>query len=265
MTEATYIEVGPENDQRRIAVRHRSGSRPGLVWLGGFKSDMDGTKAIALDDWAGANGLSCTRFDYSGHGLSSGDFADGTISKWAEESQAVLDRVTEGPQILIGSSMGGWMSLLLAKRHLESVGKDQSRIAGMVLIAPAADFTERLMWANFPEAVRQDILTKGRFEKPSEYSDEPYIITRDLIEDGRDNLLMDAPIETGCPVHILQGMRDEDVPWQHAEATFELMTSDDALMTLVKDGDHRLSREQDIALILKSVEAMANQIRDRAD
>lgn len=265
----SYERVGDattdDKPHRRLAVRHRpattSDRKLGLIWLGGFKSDMDGTKAIALDQWAAEQGLSCTRFDYSGHGLSEGAFTDGTISQWTDDAETIFERITTGPQILVGSSMGGWISLLLAKRYLAKVGHDASRIRGMVLIAPAADFTERLMWTGFPDAVKETILTEGRWEKPSDYSDDPYIITRALIEDGRQNLLMDTPIETGCPVHILQGLEDPDVPWQHAEATFHNLVRDDALITFVKDGDHRLSRPQDLDLMIKALAGLISQIQ----
>jgi len=249
--EPQFLNVG--DDGRRIAVLHDDGADPGLLWLGGFKSDMIGTKAAALSDWAKAHGHRCTRFDYSGHGWSDGPFEDGTISRWAEEALAVFDTFCTGPTIAIGSSMGGWIALLLAKAHLAAVGADKSRLAGLVLVAPAPDFTERLMWADFPDEIRKLIMETGRYEEPSEYSDEPYLITRGLIEDGRNNLVMDEPVKTGCPVHILQGMEDPDVPWRHAHELFTKLATDDAIFTLVKDGDHRLSRPQDIERLLAAV------------
>jgi pimeloyl-ACP methyl ester carboxylesterase len=252
---STRITVGTGADAREIAVLKRSGRSPGLVWLGGFKSDMTGSKAEALDAWAVETGHAVTRFDYSGHGASSGAFRDGTISRWLEESLAVFDRETEGDQILIGSSMGGWMALLVARAHRARTGA-ASRIRGIVLIAPAPDFTERLMWANFPEAVRRAILETGAYSKPSDYSEDPYVITRALIEDGRSHLLMDGPIETGCPVTILQGVKDADVPWRHAVDLVTCLTRDDVVLTLVKDGDHRLSRPEDIRRLIAAVEAM---------
>lgn len=256
--EALALDVG--EPARRIAVLRRSGTGPGLVWLGGFRSDMTGGKAQAVDGFGAARGLGVTRFDYSGHGASSGRFEDGTISQWLEDSLAVFERATQGPQILIGSSMGGWMSLLLARAHLAAAGRAASRIKGIVLIAPAPDFTEALIWANLPEAARREIEEKGAWMRPSEYAPGPYPITRALIEDGRRHLLLGGEIETGCPVHVLQGMQDVDVPWSHAMRTVERIGRDDVTVTLIKDGDHRLSRDQDIAVLLRVIEAMVANI-----
>ena len=249
MTSATFLEVGPD---RRIAVRKRPGAAPGLVWLGGFKSDMSGTKAVALDDWAQARGRACLRFDYSGHGESGGRFADGTISRWLEESLAVFTAFCEGPQVLVGSSMGGWIALLLA-RELRRTPSLKASVAGMALIAPAVDFTEVLMWKRFPEEIRREIETTGGWRRPSQYSDEPYLITKGLIEDGRRHLLLGGLIETGCPVRILQGVEDPDVPWSHAVELVSRLAQDDVVLTLVKDGDHRLSRPEDIERLLVAV------------
>ncbi|MER2605744.1 MAG: alpha/beta hydrolase [Siculibacillus sp.] len=253
------IEIGEGGQAREIAVARRAGAGPGLLWLGGFRSDMAGSKALALDAHGAARGRAVTRFDYSGHGVSGGRFEDGTISRWAEEAKAVFD-TTAGAQILIGSSMGGWMSLLVARAHLAQVGADASRIAGLVLIAPAPDFTEELMWAGFSEEIRREILESGRYHEPSAYSDEPHVITRALIEDGRRNLLLGGTIETGCPVTILQGLLDESVPWSHAIRLTEKLRRDDVTLTLVKDGDHRLSRPQDIALMLRAIDEAAERI-----
>ncbi|MEJ1156863.1 alpha/beta hydrolase [Prosthecomicrobium sp. N25] len=253
---ASTLTVGTGPEARDIAILKRGGRAPGIVWLGGFKSDMTGTKAAALDTWALETGRAFTRFDYSGHGASGGRFDDGTISRWLEESLAVFERETAGDQILVGSSMGGWIALLLARAERAKAGA-ASRVRGMVLIAPAPDFTERLMWARFPEAVRAEILDKGVWSQPSPYADEPYRITRALIEDGRRNLLMDGPIETGCPVTILQGVKDEDVPWRHAVDLVTCLARDDVVLTLVKDGDHRLSRPEDLKRLLDAVEALA--------
>jgi len=254
-----FIDIGEGPSARRIAVRHRarqgSGQEPGVVWLGGFKSDMQGGKAVALDGWAGEHGRAAVRFDYSGHGESSGDFADGTIGSWLEDSVAVFERFCTGPQILIGSSMGGWMALLLA-REIKRQEKQQAKasLAGLVLIAPAPDFTEELMWKNFSPAVKQKIETKGFWLRPSEYGDgTPYPITRKLIEEGRNHLVLGSAIDLGCPVRILQGARDPDVPWQHAFALTHRLPADDVVLTLIQDGDHRLSRPQDIARILAAV------------
>jgi len=224
---------------------------PGLFWLGGFMSDMKGTKAAALDRWAEENGRACVRFDYSGHGESSGEFTDGTISRWLAESVAVYSAYCKGPQVVIGSSMGGWLALLLAARLREL--KASAPLAGMVLIAPAVDFTEELMWKQFPDAIKRELAEKGVWMRPSEYSEGPYPITRGLIEDGRRNLLLGGLIETGCPVHILQGVKDPDVPWRHALELVSRFARDDVVLTLIKDGDHRLSRPEDIERLLAAV------------
>ena len=246
-----FIEVGNASQTRRIAVRARAGGSPGLFWLGGFKSDMQGTKALALDAWAETRKRACVRFDYSGHGESGGDFVDGTIGRWLEESVAVFERFCQGPQVVIGSSMGGWMALLLA-REIARRPVAPASLAGLVLIAPAPDFTEELMWKAFPNKVRQEIETKGMWLRPSEYGD-PYPITRNLIEEGRKHLLLGSAIEVGCPVRILQGGKDPDVPWRHAFALAHRLPADDVVLTMIQDGDHRLSRPQDIARIIAAV------------
>jgi len=246
-----FIDVGPSDAQRRIAVRAREGGQPGLFWLGGFKSDMQGTKAIALDAWAAAHNRSCVRFDYSGHGESGGDFANGTIGQWLQESVAVFERFCAGQQVVIGSSMGGWIALLLA-RELAKRPASRATLKALVLIAPAPDFTEELMWKGFSSEIRRQIETTGVWLRPSEYGD-PYPITRNLIEEGRKHLLLGGAIEVGCPVHILQGARDPDVPWKHAFALAHRLPADDVVLTMIQDGDHRLSRPQDIARILAAV------------
>jgi len=248
-----FIDVGTAKAKRRIAVRVRDGAAPNLFWLGGFKSDMKGTKAAALDQWADANGRACIRFDYSGHGESGGDFADGTIGRWLEDSMAVFEAFASGPQVLVGSSMGGWLALLLARELKRRAAVRAGSIAGMVLIAPAVDFTEELMWKKFPPDVKRQIETTGAWQRPSQYSEAPYPITRGLIEEGRQHLLLGGLIETGCPVRILQGVQDADVPWQHAADLSARLARDDVVLTLVKDGDHRLSRPEDIERLLAAV------------
>jgi pimeloyl-ACP methyl ester carboxylesterase len=248
-----FIAVGTGESSRRIAVRARPGSPPGLFWLGGFNSDMRGTKALALDAWAAERGRTCVRFDYSGHGESGGRFVDGTIGRWLEESVAVFRQVCRGPQVVIGSSMGGWMALLLARELLKQPA--EATLAGLVLIAPAPDFTEELMWKGFSPAIRTEIETNGVWMRPSEYG-EPYPITRALIEDGRNHLLLGSAINAGCPVRILQGAKDPDVPWQHAFALAHRLPAEDVVLTMIQDGDHRLSRPQDIARILAAVGEM---------
>jgi pimeloyl-ACP methyl ester carboxylesterase len=247
----TFIEVGNDAAARRIAVRAREGAAPGLFWLSGFNSDMQGTKALALDAWAAEQGRACVRFDYSGHGESGGAFIDGTIGRWLEESVAVFEQFCAGPQVVIGSSMGGWMALLLA-REMTKRAASRATIAGLVLIAPAPDFTEALMWNGFSPEVKQEIQTKGVWLRPSQYG-EPYPITRALIEEGRHHLLLGSAIEVGCPIRILQGAQDPDVPWQHAFALAHRLPKDDVVLTMIQDGDHRLSRPQDIARMLAAV------------
>jgi pimeloyl-ACP methyl ester carboxylesterase len=247
----TSLTIESPPPKRTIAVRAREGKSPGLFWLGGFKADMQGTKAEALDRWAQAQGRACLRFDYSGHGLSSGDFNDGTIGRWLEESVAVYTQFAQGPQVVVGSSMGGWLALLLARELRKRKGA--APIAGMVLIAPAVDFTEELMWKQFPDAIKREIEDKGAWTRPSEYSAEPYPITKRLIEDGRKHLLLGGLIETGCPAHILQGVQDPDVPWRHAVELVSRFARDDVVLTLIKDGDHRLSRPEDIERLIAAV------------
>jgi pimeloyl-ACP methyl ester carboxylesterase len=249
-----HLQVGSGNDRRVIAVRRRDGAKPGLMWLGGFKSDMGGIKAAALDLWAAAQRRSCVRFDYSGHGESGGAFTDGTISRWLEESLAVFEAYCAGPQVLVGSSMGGWLALLVARAlRRPAPSPRRAALAGLVLIAPAVDFTEELMWKRFPPEVKDALATDGVWARPSQYSQEPYLITRRLIEDGRKHLLLGGLIETGCPVRILQGVADPDVPWRHAVELVSRLAQDDVVLSLVKDGDHRLSRPEDIERLISAV------------
>jgi pimeloyl-ACP methyl ester carboxylesterase len=250
--EPAFIEVGADDSARRIAVRAREGTAPGLFWLGGFNSDMRGTKALALEAWAAEHGRALVRFDYSGHGESGGKFADGTIGRWLEESLAVFEQFCRGPQVVIGSSMGGWVALLLA-RELGKRAKSAS-LAGLVLISPAPDFTEELMWKGFSSEIRKEIEDKGVWLRPSQYGDgTPYPITRALIEEGRNHLLLGSAIDVGCPVRILQGVQDPDVPWQHAFKLAQRLPAEDVVLTMIQDGDHRLSRPQDIARIMAAV------------
>lgn len=246
-----FLPVG----DRRIAFRRRharAGAKPGLVWFCGFKSEMISTKASALDAYAEETGRGFLRFDYSGHGETGGDFELGTIGRWLEESLAVFRAQTEGPTILVGSSMGGWLALLLA-RELERLG-ETDRIAGMVLIAPAVDFTESLFWANASAETRRAILEDGAWRRPSAYEDGSYVFTRALVEDGRKHQLFGGLIRSHGSTRILQGMRDEDVPYTHALKLVEHMPSDPVTLTLVRDGDHRLSRPQDLALLREALE-----------
>jgi pimeloyl-ACP methyl ester carboxylesterase len=247
-----FLHIGEGAARRGIAVRVLDGAPPGLFWLGGYKSDMKGTKAVALADWAVQAGRACVRFDYSGHGESEGTFTDGTIGRWLADSLAVFDACCRGPQILVGSSMGGWLALLLA-RELRRRGAGAASIAGMALIAPAVDFTEELMWKRFTPEIKRELEVTGVWARPSQYSAEPYLVTRQLIEEGRNHLLLGGLIETGCSVRILQGVEDADVPWRHAVELTSRLASDDVVLTLVKDGDHRLSRPEDIERLLQAV------------
>jgi len=247
-----FLAVGEGTDQRAIAVSRHDGSAPGLLWLGGYKSDMQGTKALALADWATRRGRACVRFDYSGHGESGGAFTDGTIGRWLAETRAVFEACCRGPQVVIGSSMGGWLALLLA-RALRGAKDAPANLAGLVLVAPAVDFTQELMWKRFTPEIKRELADKGVWARPSQYSPEPYLVTRQLIEEGRKHLLLGGMIETGCPVRILQGVQDPDVPWQHAKALVARFACDDVVLTLIKDGDHRLSRPEDIERLTRAV------------
>jgi pimeloyl-ACP methyl ester carboxylesterase len=253
-----YLTAGSGSSARRIAYLRRTSRalapKPGIVWLGGFKSDMRGTKAEHLDRFAALCHRDYLRFDYSGHGFSEGSFEEATVGMWLEESLAAIRSLTQGPQILVGSSMGGWLALLAAKALHESGEAD--RLKGLVLIAPAVDFTEALIFNRMSAAARAELMDKGVWFNPSAYSPEPYPITRRLIEEGRNHLLFGGEIRAYCAVHILQGMKDEDVPWRHALTLVEHLAFDPVSLTLIKDGDHRLSREEDLARIEAAIEWM---------
>jgi pimeloyl-ACP methyl ester carboxylesterase len=254
-----FLTVGIGEAERRIAfvVRRAKDDEPGatLVWLSGYRSDMSGTKAVELDGLADGLGLGCIRFDYSGHGQSGGNFVDGTISRWLEEALAVISHIAPKSVVLVGSSMGGWIALRLAqelrRRGIRPV------VQGMVLIAPAPDFTIDLIEPSLSDAERASLAERGYFEEASEYSPEPNIFTRRLLEDGRANQVLTGIVETGSPVHILQGMQDADVPYAHALKLVEHLPADDVVLTLIRDGDHRLSRPQDIERMLAAVAALA--------
>ncbi len=245
-------------DGERLAWRKVEGAGPTVVWLGGFKSDMTGTKADALADWARASGRAFVRFDYFGHGVSSGDFARGTITRWREDAIAVVNDLTAGPLVLVGSSMGGWIACLVALALAD-------RVQGMVLIAPAPDFTETLMRPAIPPEGRVALDAEGVWLRPSDYGD-PYPITRGLLEDGaRWSILGGAPIPISVPVRILQGGEDPDVPWRHALELANGLKGDDVVFTLIKDGDHRLSRPRDIARLVLAVEELVQPPAARID
>ena len=226
---------------------------PGVIFLGGFMSDMTGTKAMALEDHCRERGLAYLRFDYLGHGQSSGAFTDGTIGRWADDAIAVIDELTAGPQVLVGSSMGGWIMLLAALAR-------PGRVVGLLGLAAAPDFTEALIWRDLDEDMRAALLDEGVINMPSDYDDTPYPITRALIEEGRDHLLLGGPIALGCPVRLLQGMADRDVPWKTALTLAEKLAGDDVEVTLIKGGDHRLSEPPDLARLGRTLDALIERI-----
>jgi len=237
---------------RRLAYHATPGAEPGVVFLGGFKSDMEGTKALWLEHRARAQGRGFVRFDYSGHGQSSGDFAEGCIGDWAEDARAVLEALTDGPQILVGSSMGGWIALLLARACPE-------RVAALVTIAAAPDFTEDAIWAGFDAAARRQLMEEGRVDLPSGYG-EPYPVTRRLIEDGRDHLVLRTPLDLPVPARFLQGTDDADVDPGVALRLMDHATGPDMRLTLVKGADHRFSTPDCLDLI----GAALDEVRARA-
>lgn len=247
-----FLRVGGDVDERQIAYiadAGAPGATPGMMWLSGLKSEMTSTKASVIAAWAAERGLPCTRFDYSGHGQSPGRFEDGTIGAWLAEALAVFREVTKGPQILIGSSMGGYIALLLLRALMRDHPDDAERIKALLLIAPAWDMTERLMWARFPESTKQAILASGVYLRPSRYGDGPYRITRRLIEEGRAHLIGSEAFDPGRPVHVLHGLCDPDVPWEHTLDLEAHLSGGWVRVSAVPDGDHRLSRPEDLALL----------------
>lgn len=244
-------------DGVELAWAREEGRGPTVVFLPGFRSDMAGEKATALAAHCAARAQAMLRFDYSAHGASGGRFEDGTIGRWAADALAIIDQVSEGPLVLVGSSMGGWIALLAARARPE-------RIAALVGIAAAPDFTEKLMWQAMSFEQRATLMSTGVLHVPSQYGD-PYPITRALIEDGRSHLLLSEPIAVDCPVRLLHGQRDPDVPWEFALRIAEQLTSQDVRVMLVKDGDHRLSRPQDLALLRQCLDAVLCEVRGRSD
>ncbi|KQT83146.1 alpha/beta hydrolase [Aurantimonas sp. Leaf443] len=255
----SILTVGTGADARPIARSVREGAAPTLLWLGGYRSDMRGTKAERLADLAAREGLGFCRFDYSGHGASGGRFEEGTISRWLEETLCVVESLRAGPLLVVGSSMGAWIALRLVQRLR---GTPAGRpVAGLVLLAPAPDFTERLVRPRLTADARARLERDGVLREPSRYGDEPDLYTAALLEDGAANLVMEGTIETGCPVHIVQGMEDPDVPFSHALELVTHLPADGVTVTLVKDGDHRLSRPTDLALIERIVLAEVAALR----
>ena len=255
-----FLDIdGDHGGARRLAYLQSDGCRksPGIIWLPGFNSDMASTKASMLADWAARSGRRILRFDYSGHGQSEGRFEAATISQWLEDCRAVIERLAEGPQILIGSSMGAWLALLALRGHRTDAGGGTVHVSGAILIAPAWDMTETLMWNRFPPDVRRRIETDGVYYRPSAYGDGPYPITKKLIEDGRRHLIATKTFDPGCPIRILHGQQDPDVPWEHSLSLLKRLKTNDIVLSLIKDGDHRLSRPQDLLRLRTEIESLS--------
>lgn len=244
----------PREDGQRLAYHKTAGETPGVVFLSGYMSDMTGTKAVWLEAQCRARGQAFLRFDYLGHGQSSGAFEEGTIGSWAADAVAALDALTDGPQILVGSSMGGWLMLLTALARPE-------RISGLIGIAAAPDFTEELMWQRFSPEIRATLERDGLYREPSPYGDQPYTITRRLIEEGRDHLLLGGEIPLTCPVRLLHGMADPDVPYQVSLRLAEALASDDVDVQLVKAGEHRMSEPADLARLSDTLRSLSEGLR----
>ncbi|WP_102960392.1 alpha/beta hydrolase [Mangrovicella endophytica] len=245
-----FLDVGTGEALRRIAYRRLDGHTPSVLWLGGYRSDMRGSKAEALAELCAQRGLGFCRFDYSGHGESGGRFEDGTISRWTEEAMAVARTVTNGPLVIAGSSMGAWIALRLIA-DLRAAGSG-ARVRGLLLLAPAPDFTERLIEPRLTDEHRAALERDGLVSQPSDYGGTD-IFTRELIEDGRRNRVMEGVIETGCSIHIIQGMMDADVPYSHALDLVSHLPADGVILTLIRDGDHRLSRPQDLDRMKRAI------------
>ncbi len=259
------LRTNDQGEQRRLAYINTPAldtKTAGLVWLNGLNSAMTSTKATALADWAAAKRRSLLRFDYSGHGQSDGEFNDGTIGQWLGDTIAVLENIPQGPQILVGSSMGGWIALLVLRAiaRKDPVAARLPKIAGVVLIAPAWDMTEELMWNQFSGDQQAEIERNGYFDRPSHYGDAPYRITEKLIKDGRNHLIGGSTFRPPCPVRVLQGILDPDVPWQHANKLTHILEGDNIMVVLVHDGQHRLSRPEDIARLFQIMEELDKSI-----
>ena len=261
MMDAVQFLAAPQDAERsfparRLAFVKEPGKGPSIVWMGGFRSDMTSTKAAKLAEVAYAEGRASLRFDYSAHGASEGDFSTATLSQWLEDALLMIRTHAGEKPVIVGSSMGGWLAL----RATQILSAEGDSPGGLVLIAPAVDFTEALMWPQFPEAIKRQIMEQGVWYRPSEYSPEPYPITRALIEDGRKHCLLGQHIRFGVPIHILQGGQDPDVPLAHVEKFVSGLSEDDVRMTIIPDGNHRLSRDEDIATLQRITLALANEV-----
>lgn len=255
ISDPTFITVGP----RRIATLNQAGTRvdaPGFMWLQGLKSEMISTKATALAGWCHDKGYACTRFDYSGHGRSDGRFEDGTIGAWLEEAQVVFDTLTRGPQVLVGSSTGGYIALLMLRRALRRDPARAARIRGLALIAPAWDLTTKLMWERFPDSAKRALAEQGVYLRPSNYGDGPYAITQAFLDEGRQHLIGPDGFDPGRPVIVLHGLQDEDVPWEHTLELNSILTGDHVRVHAIPEGDHRLSRPEDLELLFRVLEEL---------
>ena len=258
--ELQFLTVADAGKSRRIAFIRAPSKRAdglGLMWLPGLKSDMISTKAAALAQWTAPRGLGMTRFDYSGHGRSEGVFETATVGDWLAEARAVFTQTSKGPQVLVGSSTGGHIALLLLRDLLQAAPQQAARIKALVLIAPAWDLTEELMWNEFDDEARRELKENGVYNRPSDYG-EPYAITRQFIEEGRNHLFKAAPFDPGRPVIILQGVMDKDVPVEHARRLAGFLTGDWAKLIEVSDGEHRMSRPQDLALLFDEIAKLAS-------
>lgn len=250
MNDKSRAERLARPDGNFVAYARTEGHAPTVVFLGGFRSDMTGTKAVALERWARARGNAFLRFDYLGHGQSSGRFEDGTIGRWLDDSLAAIDALTTGKLVLVGSSMGGWLALLVALKRPE-------RLSGLVLIAAAPDFTERMLLAGLSPEERTALQRDGRLERPSQYSPEPSVFTWKLIEEGRDHLVLDKELALPCPVRLLHGQSDPDVPWEYSLQIARHLDAPEVVTTFVKGGDHRLSTPADLARLIATVQELA--------
>src|SRR5436190_16601526 len=249
MSEDGRVQRLERPDGNTVAYARTAGRTPTVVFLGGFRSDMTGTKAMALEAWARRTGRAYLRFAHLGHGQSSGRFEDGTIGRWLDDSLAAIDTLAEGKLVLVGSSMGGWLSLLVARARPE-------RLAGLVLIAAAPDFTERMLLGGLSTEDRATLERDGRLSRPSQYSPEPSVFTWKLIEEGRNHLLLDKKLSLPCPVRLLHGQSDPDVPWEYSLQIANHMEAPEVITTLIKGGDHRLSTPADIQRLIETVEEL---------